>query len=327
MLIDEMIIRLVRGEATISERRQIELWRRESVEAEQRYKAIVAIINHALDKQIWPNTRIPSAGSIIEKATSRDRSDDRIQISSTWVTWPSVATATAAAVILLVSTVLFGSLETVFPPWSSDIVEYRTGPAEQRTLKLADGTLVHLGPETRLEVLRSDPEPELRLDGRAFFGVPHINGRRVLIRTAAGTVTVLGTRFDVRSSGEDLQLLVVDGKVAVSAGDQHLEIDSGKLSLVNSGFLETIVRIEEPLEYLAWMGSTMIFQNTRLDHVVNEIASRYGAEIELLDTALASRTVTTAFEDQSFQQVMTVVCGVVQARCTFDNLSVSMHAL
>ncbi|MQA91697.1 MAG: DUF4974 domain-containing protein [Gemmatimonas sp.] len=329
MTIDELIIRVARNEATDQERRRVNKWRRELLENEEHYQEALraARLSNKLPTQLKTTPR--PARDIALCAEQRARAQtigSRREQGGKWPWKPvgGIAGAAIAAVIVAM----------IVRPWplrsgtiEADGQRYETELDEQRTIALSDGTLVHLAPATRLDVIRDQPEPEFWLDGRAFFGVPKDNGRRVVVRTPAGSITVLGTRFDVRSNHNDLQLLVIDGRVSVSDGAHEIAVSSGELSLVNSGAIGAVVRVEDPFEYLAWMGATMFFQATPLEQVAREIEARYHAQIDVRDPSISNRTVTTSFDGQEFEEVIRIVCGAVQARCSVTGRSVAVEAL
>ena len=56
-------------------------------------------------------------------------------------------------------------------------------------------------------------------------------------------------------------------------------------------------------------------QDTPLAAAMREVGERYGTEVEIVDSALLDRTLTMWFSRKSLEEVLTVVCGVIDASC------------
>lgn len=76
---------------------------------------------------------------------------------------------------------------------------YGTQVGEQRSVQLADGSVVRLDTNSRIRVKLSGSERQIDLlEGQALFEVAHDTSRPFRVRADAMTVTALGTVFDVR---------------------------------------------------------------------------------------------------------------------------------
>lgn len=94
--------------------------------------------------------------------------------------------------------------------------DYVTGAAEPRTVALADGSTVRLGPKTAIAVGLEGQERLVRiLEGEAWFDVAHDPSRPFRVESRDARVTVLGTAFDVRQDDADTTVAVQRGHVRV----------------------------------------------------------------------------------------------------------------
>jgi len=202
--------------------------------------------------------------------------------------------------------------------------EFMTGTSERATVRFRDGTVVRLAPETHLRLTGGSSDRELSIEGRAYFAVAHQRNSPFRIRTRAGQMTVLGTRFDVRSEGDHLQLVVVEGQVALAAGDDVTEVRAGESMEVIGGTALPVRRVADIGSLVAWTGDFLAFQNTPLRDAVREIERQYHVRIEVTDAELLQRTLTTWFTDKSLDDVMKVVCIVVNAQCTQGGRGIRM---
>jgi transmembrane sensor len=154
------------------------------------------------------------------------------------------------------------------------------------------------------------------LDGVAFFAVASDSSTAFTVSTEAGEAEVLGTRFELRADSDSLRLVVVEGIVALDAEGARVEVGRGTISRVMSGSAPTPPRPADVWDILDWSGGLLIFQSTPLAEVMAEVSAQFGVEVNLSDSALATRTVTAWFDSEPLEEVVHTVCQVVGASCT-----------
>jgi transmembrane sensor len=160
------------------------------------------------------------------------------------------------------------------------------------------------------------------LDGEAFFAVARDSARPFAVRTRAGSVEVLGTRFDLHVVGDELRLVVTEGRVALVSGVHRRVVLAGQIARVRDGGPPEVEEAVEIDSLLAWTQGFIVFQNTPLHQVAREIERRYDVRVLLPDSTIASRTVTAWFTNQDFEQVFSAICRAVDAHCTLhDNVA------
>ena len=180
--------------------------------------------------------------------------------------------AGAAAALLLVGLGLWVRRGPTVPAFGAD--EFVTGPSGISTVTLRDGSVVRLGPRSRLQVMSHDLRREVRLEGRAFFAVAHAPERPFRIITSAGTVTALGTRFDLSASGENLSVALLEGRVVLSTPGRELALAPGQATRVVDGTPLPVSRIPDRDRLLEWAGNFLAFQETPLGEAALEIERR-----------------------------------------------------
>lgn len=105
----------------------------------------------------------------------------------------------------------------------AEAVQYATSRGEQRTVALADGSTLQLGADSRVTVRLGAQRRELSLDaGDALFKVAHDTSRPFLVHAGRTTVRAVGTQFEVNRLPTGTSVMVLEGKVAVSARAQPL---------------------------------------------------------------------------------------------------------
>jgi len=92
----------------------------------------------------------------------------------------------------------------------------QTAPGEQKRFQLADGSDVLLNTDSRLRIKMARGERRIFLDrGQAFFKVAKDKSRPFRVFVGHDEVRALGTAFEVRRLGDDVQVTLEEGRVAI----------------------------------------------------------------------------------------------------------------
>jgi len=164
-----------------------------------------------------------------------------------------------------------------------------TGPGEQRTVELSDGTQVSLNANSRVIVQYDDHVRKLTLaSGEVLFNVIKHQPRPFVVVIGDQKVIAMGTSFVVRReepAGSAFAVTLVEGRVAVepiSWPDVLPSEPVAGLKLLNPGerlqFAEdaTEKRDSPSIERVtAWQRGRLIFEDTSLSEAAAEF-NRYG---------------------------------------------------
>jgi len=201
--------------------------------------------------------------------------------------------------------------------------ELVTGPGETATTRLADGTVVRVAPDSRLQVMKNVGEREVWLTGRAYFAVAKDSTRPFRVRTHAGDALVLGTRFDLEARDRKLQVLVMEGWVAVSARGATVQVGPMEMTRVQADRPLQVSSIEDVQSLLQWLDTFIAFEETPLLDVASEIERRFGMRVEVADTTLGGRTVSGWSSAKTPRDLLMRICVAVSAHCSIsDTLTV-----
>lgn len=200
---------------------------------------------------------------------------------------------------------------------------HATGLGEQRSLVLADGTLVELNTESKISVSYTETARRVILEsGEAFFDVKEGDERPFEVATGGASIRVLGTRFNVYHRISDTTVTVVEGNVSVeavaaletidnsgatgSASDRpvttQIELGAGEQAVID--YSELSIRtnaIPSTERYTAWTERRLIFEQTRLARVLEEFARYNDLEFRLTSDRIASLELTGTFDSHDFQ--------------------------
>jgi ferric-dicitrate binding protein FerR (iron transport regulator) len=315
---EEIIDRAIRGEATAQELAHLAKWRQESSENERQYHQVVALLAALSKRSTRAQHRPPTAAQLLERGRRRtELRPPRDRPGGTrWIHW-----GLAAAAILVIGIAVRSRTDSSSAEWQP--TEIVTGAGELATVQLPDGSVARVGPSSRMRLMAAHNERVVSLEGHAFFAVAKRPDRPFRVRTRGGDALALGTRFDVSTQERGLRLVVVEGRVALSAKENRTEVDGGQAADMIDGRASKAVTISDPT-LLKWMGRFLAFQTTPLPRVAAEIERVYGVRVVLADSSLASETVTAAFTDDPFRQVAGVVCAVIGQRCSITDSVVTI---
>jgi transmembrane sensor len=200
--------------------------------------------------------------------------------------------ALVAAVVVGVA-LLAGSI--VKRTWFDATIE--TQASEWRSLPLNDGSLVSVGPHTRLRNQFGERQRLLRLArGEALFEVAKDASRPFIVDAELAVVRATGTRFGVSRRDREVIVTVEEGTVLVSRDrDQanHVEIEGGEQAVVTSTWPPAVQRVDA-MRALAWSSRRLIFDNDSVAVAVAEFNRRNRVQL-VVDPALSTQRVFGEF--------------------------------
>lgn len=312
---------MLQGRATAEEAAQVKAWRLERAEHAEVYERLrhrLSMLRYFYE-ELEPGPA-PDAQDLIWRAELRRRPAPATS-STRFRRWTARAAATAA---VLAAGFALAELRPGEGPGEAFGVEaFVTGEGETVTLTLRDGSVVRLAPHSRLWVAAADGRV-VTLAGRAYFAVAYREGEPFRVRTDAGEVTVLGTRFDLQAETDELRVVVAEGRVVLSGESGEVEVRGGQMSGVREGEHLAVVSVPDARRLSGWVGDFLAFQDTPLRDVAREIEAQYGTRFRFTDPSLADRVVTAWFVDRTLEEVVQVVCLVATATCTIRDGEVVM---
>jgi transmembrane sensor len=141
---------------------------------------------------------------------------------------------------------------------------------------LPDGSHLDLNGATELQVDFSPGRRHIVLRaGEAMFSVAHDSSRPFVVDTAQGSVTVTGTRFDVRQDPAATRVAVEQGSVRVQGmGTALAQLGAGQGSHIDEQGNVAAPYTVNAAALTAWRQGKLVFDNATLADVVAEV-SRY----------------------------------------------------
>lgn len=176
---------------------------------------------------------------------------------------------------------------------------YRTAVGEQRRITLDDGTVLTLNTGSRVVVQYRDGRRGVTLlDGQALFEVAHDKTRPFVVSAGGRTVTALGTAFDVRFSQKKLEVVLIEGSVAIErptstvAQDKVVLVPGEQLVIASAEPARTVVSKADVQRAVSWKQGQLIFRNDRLADAVEEVNRYSRRQIVLSDETMGALRVS-----------------------------------
>jgi transmembrane sensor len=184
-----------------------------------------------------------------------------------------------------------------------------TDLGEWRPVTLADGSVVRLGPRTRLRFEFGDARRSVYLHGgEAYFEVSKDPSRPFIVNAEPFVVRAVGTEFAVTRHGREVTVTVAEGAVRVAPSDAAaawLDRASRNLSIPlteseqisTSGTWPVAVRRIEVEDVLAWKDKLLVFHGgATLANAIAAFNARNRVQLEAPDPEVALRSVVGVFD-------------------------------
>lgn len=235
-----------------------------------------------------------------------------------WRSWAIAATLP----LLLIGTLLIVLMQLGW--FGGDI---KTDASEWRRFRLADGSIVRAGPQTRLRIQFDERQRLIGLPyGEALFQVAKDPARPFYVTADAAVVRAVGTEFGVSRKNGKILVTVAEGLVSVSqlrrqsswfgsddtpgeiaGGGKSVSVSAGEQAAVPKTGPVTVQRVNVKKE-LAWAQGRLIFESrTTVAEAIEEFNKRNHVQIAVEDSAIASRPVRGVFDaadPESFAQLI-----------------------
>jgi transmembrane sensor len=210
--------------------------------------------------------------------------------------FPAITATAAAAVLASVEVPRW--LTHATPPGG---VTYTTAAGQQQTVQLADGSSIVLDTDTQVMVSYSTSTRRIDLlHGQAQFSVQGNHAWPFVVHALHGTVTAVGTQFQVRINDDCTDVALIKGRLAIATepakgtphdaaliGGQGLAYDeSGRISAV---------RPLDAQNVQGWTEGKLFVHDWRLADLVEEM-NRYSAtKLEIGDPSLRDIRISGVF--------------------------------
>ncbi|WP_170110162.1 FecR domain-containing protein [Flavilitoribacter nigricans] len=226
----------------------------------------------------------------------------------------SFTTAIAAALLFLVAALVVWNFW--FTP--AEMLIVTTGPGEQKTIPLADGSTVILNENSQLNYpsfFRSDRAVEL--SGEAYFEINRDEDHTFTIQTSRTKTEVLGTSFNLRAYHNEnfTEVEVVKGlvRLADTAGKSPMELNQGSRGTYQHDLGTILSDKPKTLNASYWRERRLRFKGHQLDEAIKEINSRLGMNIQIQNQQISQCSLTLNVALDHPDTIVAVIADIFSA--------------
>lgn len=303
---DELLVKYILGEANEGEKAAVERWIALQPQ-NQRY------FDHFL--LIWDTSKKVSIPAGINENDAWMRFQQRTQQASMRpapvrrIGFPRRSLAAAVA-ILVVALLAFGYL-LLKPSPQSQFITASTTPVHDT---LPDGSVVTLNKNSNLKYSGNfaGHSRKVELRGEAFFAVAPDKNKPFVIEVGDITITVVGTSFNVKHSRGGTEVVVETGVVRVSRKNSTTELHANERLSIGT-FDSTFVK-EASTDKLHqyYRSRQFVCDATPLWKLVEVLNEAYDANIVIKNSELPSLQLTTTFNNESLDKILTIIAETLE---------------
>lgn len=202
---------------------------------------------------------------------------------------------------------------------------YETQVGERRDVRLDDGSVISLNTGSVIEVAYTSARRDVRLlRGQALFQVAHNAKWPFVVAAGDRAVTAVGTAFDIRLEGDEVKIVLVEGKVRIAPlrrqglqrlipalGDDDLTAGQQLSSALDAPSV-TVNAADVP-RVTSWRNGQVIFRDDPLAAAAAELNRYSERPIVVTDPRVAGLTVSGVFgtsRPENFIAAVTVMLPV-----------------
>jgi transmembrane sensor len=204
-------------------------------------------------------------------------------------------------------------------------VEIKQQTPLHQVISLPDGSTAILNNNSKLDFppVFSGNSRDVYLTGEAYFDVQKQAHKPFVVHTGRFATTVLGTRFNIKSYLDDLEVAVTvtDGKVRVADDKKDLgTLLKNDQLVVDKESGRAIQQVVNGQQVIAWIKQDLFFKNITLAEAMAILSEHYDVNIQFRNAALQHCRFTGTFlSDNTLEQVLDVITGVTDTRWKKEN--------
>ena len=237
---------------------------------------------------------LPAPAAVPAALLAHDRYDASVPIRE-WKPrrtrhWPWATLGVAASLALFALGFVFWKAPAATNAFGTEI-------GENRSVTLADGSIVSLGGDTRIEVALTDNVRAIDLTkGEALFKVAKDASRPFKVRAGDATIIAVGTEFNVERDSDRAVVSVTEGRVVVKPEVgllpvsllqgfkpklRSVRVNAGQQTTAGSAGIEEPTKMEDPAT--GWQIGHLAFRLQPLRYVLEDV-NRYAHKPIVLET-------------------------------------------
>lgn len=327
----EILAKFFSGECTEEEKANVKSWLAENPDNQQIFDSV---------KKLWINAKEESDPSDISKLWGElaqkagiplhtenrldyePESDQKNWLIKFWYSGNKILRYAAA--IIFIGLISYSVYLIIKPDKLESGINYKLLSVEagkQSSITLSDGTKITLDSGSKLYYPEefSGLTRKVKLNGEGYFNVTHKTKKPFKVETNNALITVLGTKFNIRSWNVNniVQVKVIQGKVSLSqegSTSNRVIINKGYGSELRSdGTISTPHSIDIE-KTLLWLKGEMYLDNVSVRETMAQIERWYNVKITLKDSTVSSERITVHIDKKSLEKNVILLTQLIDSR-------------
>lgn len=167
------------------------------------------------------------------------------------------------------------------------------------------------GSLTFKETWEQSKSREVWLKGEAYFDVEknRTKDKKFIVHLEKGSISVLGTKFLVKSDSISTKVILEEGKILFKAGNKNYELTPGDVLHYNDDMV-SIHHNQEIKRYDSWRKNEISFQKTPIEEVIETIKNSYNLDVSIGDENLKGRKITTTIKQNDPMLLLQAIAAI-----------------
>lgn len=187
---------------------------------------------------------------------------------------------------------------------------YATGIGEREIISLADGSRIELNTQTVLRLSHEANKRIVKLEsGQAYFDIKHDPAHPFVVLTGKHRVTDIGTKFEIRTDANKVQVTLFEGSAQFESNDtsltrQNAILVPGDVAVATAASMRIVRKPTQKLmAELGWRHGVIVFDHTTLAEVASEFNRYNHKKLIVTDPKVAKLTIGGTFQTTNTQQL------------------------
>lgn len=317
-IIDDLLVKYLLGEADPEEIRNVQDWLSADPANQRHFEQVRLIWEKSL--RLHPPHDAPLR-NIDNPEGDEDRAWTRLRQRIHTKKSPSIPLWTRVAASLLLPVLIAGltwwwSIHRYTPPQIARSGEHTLSDT------LSDGSVILLNKHSSLVATE---KRTVHLRGEAFFTVTPNKTQPFIVHAGTTTVTVLGTSFNIQMDAGKTTIQVETGQIKVTNLDNTILLNAGEQISFNP---HEDVLTKEPINgsfYHYYRPLEFDCKETPLEELVQALNTAYDAHIEIGNPGLNQLRITTTFNNDSLDHILSVLSATFKLQVQHTNNRIILH--
>jgi transmembrane sensor len=303
--IDDLIGKMLAGEATPEECARVDAWKNES-DANKKYAEQL--------KTIFEKAAATTVQGQFDTDAAWTRVRNKIHTRKEIPFEPNHTSGLGFALRIAAGIVFVVGMGYLLYSWNQPVVETFSLTSEVgiRQDSLPDGSLAVLNKKSELsyEYSSGDRVRRVKLKGEAYFSVRHEKEKPFVIETGEVLIRDIGTEFNVNAypDKDTIEIVVTEGEVQFyTLKDSGLVLKAGEKGIYSKRTKQFYRMESTDINELAYKTKIFRFKNTEMTAVVKLLNEVYNSRIKLVSTAIYKCPLTANFYEDNLDRIVEVI--------------------